>query len=283
MSAVPGGETGAMGVEGGGDPGGVGLERRAALVRSRIARAAVAVGRDPGAVTLVAVTKTHPVAVAAAALRAGLTDLGENRVDELVERAAALPGARWHLVGRLQGNKVRDAVGRATVIHSVDRPGLVDAIARRAAAQGLVQAILVQVNVGDDPAKGGCRLAEAEGLVAYAREHRGVRVEGLMTVPPLPPPGVDPLLAARPHFAALRELRDRIGSAPAPGEVPGGTERGLHLSMGMSQDLEAAVAEGATMVRIGTALLGPRPAAGDAPPGGPVPPRDRPLDEGHRS
>jgi len=236
------------------------LTLRIEEVRARITSAAVAAGRAADAVTLIGVTKTHPVGTAALALEAGLVDLAENRVGELTVKVEAVPLARWHLIGRLQRNKVREVVGRAALVHSVDRVDLAEAISRRATARGLVQAVLVQVNVGDDPAKGGCSLAEAAGLVAYARELPGVRVEGLMTVPPLPPSGVAALDGARPHFSALREVRDRLGTEPAPGSVAGATEDGLHLSMGMSEDLEAAVAEGATMVRVGTALFGRRPA-----------------------
>jgi len=221
---------------------------RVAAVRARMQRAAHAAGRDPSEVRLIAVTKTHPVEVARAAVELGLVDLGENRVDELVAKQAVLD-ARWHLVGQLQRNKVRDVVGKVHLIHSVDRAALVDAIGRHATIQHLVQDVLIQVNVGDDPAKGGCRLADADELVSYAVGTPGVRVVGLMTVPPLPPDGVDPDAAARPLFRALREVRDRL--------------RGRHpelqeLSMGMSDDLESAVQEGATMVRIGSALFGPR-------------------------
>jgi PLP dependent protein len=129
------------------------------------------------------------------------------------------------------------------------RFALADALSRRAEAAGVLQRVLVQVNVGDDAAKGGCGLDETEDLVAYARALPHLAVEGLMTIPPLPPDGADAAEAARPHFAALREQRDRV-RARFP-EV-------AHLSMGMSQDLEAAVAEGATMVRIGTAVFGAR-------------------------
>ena len=249
--------------EGAGDPSEVaGTERSLAIglerVRGRIARAAEASGRDPASVTLIGVTKTRPAVVAATAMRLGLVDLGENRVDELVAKSSVVPAARWHLIGRLQSNKVRDVVGRSVLLHAVDRPALLDAISRRASALGLVQPVLVQVNVGDDPAKGGCRLSEAADLVAYARGLEGVRVDGLMTVPPLPPAGADPVRAARPHFAALRGLRERLGTVVGP---DGRTERELELSMGMSDDLEAAVAEGATMVRIGSALFGHRPVA----------------------
>jgi len=169
-------------------------------------------------------------------------------VTELVAKSEAV-AARWHLVGQLQRNKARDVVGRATLIHSVDRVQLVDAIGRHAAARGLVQDILVQVNVGDDPAKGGCSLVEVGELVSYAAGTPGVRVVGLMTVPPLPGEGVAPDDAARPLFRQLRAVRDRL-RAQHPELV--------ELSMGMSDDLESAVQEDATMVRIGSALFGSR-------------------------
>lgn len=224
------------------------LDARIAVVRARIERAALRVGRDPSTVRLIGVTKTHPVELAAEALAAGLVDLGENRVDELVTKHDRV-AARWHLVGRLQRNKVRDVVGRAVLVHSVDRRSLVDAIGTRAVAQGVVQDVLVQVNVGDDPAKGGCSLADVPALVSYAAGAPGLRVVGLMTVPPLPGAGEEPGAAARPWFRALREVRDRLRAE----------HEGLEeLSMGMSDDLEVAVEEEATMVRIGSALFGSR-------------------------
>jgi pyridoxal phosphate enzyme (YggS family) len=224
------------------------LQGRLRGVRERIARAAEAVGRDPASITLVAVTKTHPVELARAAVALGLEDLGENRVDELVAKHARLD-ARWHLVGQLQRNKVRDVVGRAQLIHSVDRRSLVDAIGRHATASGIVQDVLIQVNVGEDPAKAGCSLADADDLVSYAVLSPGVRVVGLMTVPPLPPDGVDSDAAARPLFRSLREARDGLRERHPDVQ---------ELSMGMSDDLESAVQEGATMVRVGSALFGPR-------------------------
>ncbi len=226
------------------------LERRLQAVRERIQRAAVDAGRSPDEVTLVAVTKTHPVEVARAILELGVRDLGENRVSELVAKRAELPDARWHLVGQLQRNKVRDVVDGRVLIHSLDRPRLADAIQARAEVGGFVQPVLVQVNVGEDPAKGGCRVPETGPLVAYAQGLPNVEVRGLMTVPPLPSAGQDPVTVARGHFAVLRGLRDEVATS-----VPTVRE----LSMGMSADLEAAVAEGATMVRIGTDLFGPRP------------------------
>jgi PLP dependent protein len=230
----------------------VGLAARVAKVRERIAAAAVVAGRGPAEVRLIAVTKTHPLETVRAAVAAGLVDLGENRVGELVAKRAEV-SAQWHLIGGLQRNKVRDVVGHATLIHSVDRRELVDAIARHAERVGIVQDVLVQVNVGEDPAKGGCRLADVAELVTYASEAAGVRVVGLMTVPPLPPVGAHPNDAAAPHFARLRGERDALRM-----RFPHLQE----LSMGMSDDLEAAVKEGATMVRIGSALFGARTEVG---------------------
>lgn len=229
------------------------LAARLAQTRERIATAAAAAGRHPGDVVLLGVTKTHPPALARAAVELGLVDLAENRVQELTAKRTEVPGARWHLVGRLQRNKVKDVVGTQTLVHSVDRRSLVDALSARAARDAVVQRLLVQVNVGDDPAKGGCSLPETEDLVAYARGRPNLAVEGLMTILPLPPDGADPIEEARPLFAALRAQRDALRERFP--EV-------VHLSMGMSADLEAAVAEGATMVRVGTALFGPR---GDGP------------------
>lgn len=215
-------------------------------VRQRIADAARQAGRDPGTVTLVAVSKTHPPQLAQAMVAAGVPDLGENRVEEAVAKAPAVTGARWHFIGQLQSRKANQLVGDDWLIHSVDRRSLVDRLQRLAERDEISQRILIQVNVGDDPAKGGCGLDEAHDLVAYARARPNLVVEGLMTIPPAPPAGADPNAAARPHFARLRELRSTLDLDDA------------ELSMGMSADLEAAVAEGATCVRVGTALFGPR-------------------------
>lgn len=225
------------------------FEAALAAQRDRLARAAAAAGRPVADVLLIGVTKTHPPAVCRAAIAAGLLDLGENRVQEWQAKAPLVPGARWHLVGALQRNKVRAVVGSGVLLHGVDRRSLVDALEARAAAADVVQRLLIQVNVGADPAKAGCRVHDVADLVAYARSRPHLAVEGLMTMPPLAAPGTDPGAAARPHFAALRRLRDEL--QPDHPEV-------VHLSMGMSADLEAAVAEGATMVRVGTALFGPR-------------------------
>jgi PLP dependent protein len=222
---------------------------RLAAVQDRVARACARADRAPASVLIIGVTKTHPPALARAAVANGLLDLGENRVQELVAKQTCVEGARWHLVGRLQRNKVRDVVGRQVLVHSLDRRRLADALSRRAEELGLIQRALVQVNVGDDPAKGGCHVDETLDLIAYARELPHLAVEGLMTIPPMPADDEDPGEAARVHFARLCALRDRARSRFP--EV-------VHLSMGMSADLEAAVAEGATMIRVGTALFGPR-------------------------
>jgi pyridoxal phosphate enzyme (YggS family) len=208
-------------------------------VRERIASAARRSGRDAHDVTLVAVTKSHPIAAAAAVLDAGVVDLGENRAQELVAKAVALAGAtpapRWHMVGRLQRNKVRALAPHVVLWHSVDRAELGPEIARHAPGAR----VLVEVGVAGEPQKGGCAPGDAGGLVDGLRG-LGLDVAGLMTVPPL---AGDP----RPVFEALRSLAERLGL---------GT-----LSMGMTHDFEVAIEEGATLVRIGTALLGERPNA----------------------
>ncbi|MEX1178601.1 MAG: YggS family pyridoxal phosphate-dependent enzyme [Nitriliruptor sp.] len=227
------------------------VAERVDQVRERIAAACSGAGRSPSSVILIAVTKTHPPKAARAAVEAGIADLGENRVEELVAKAPRVEGARWHLVGQLQRRKARDVIGRQILVHGLDRRSLADTLSRRSSDAGTIQRVLVQVNVGDDPRKGGCQVDHALDLVAYARDLPHLTVEGLMTVPPLPDAATDPNEAARPHFATLRALRDDARTRFA--EV-------AHLSMGMSADLEAAVAEGATMVRIGSAIFGERGA-----------------------
>jgi PLP dependent protein len=194
-------------------------------------------------VTLVAVSKGFPAEAVAAARQAGHADFGESRAQELKRKARDLGGGiRWHFVGRLQRNKVRDVVGVAGLIHSVDRLELAEVVAERARRQNRVQRVLVQVNAGEDEAKAGCGLDEAAGLVARVRALDGIACQGLMTIPPL---AGDP----RPVFARLRDLRDDLRERFP--EVQ-------HLSMGMSADFEVAIEEGATIVRVGEAVFGPR-------------------------
>lgn len=210
-------------------------------VRARIGKAAALAGRAADAVTLVAVSKTQPAAAIEALIGEGQRDFGENRVQEAEAKWPALkarhPDVRLHLVGRLQSNKAEDAALLFDAIHSVDRPSLVAALAKAMAKTGQRPDCFVQVNIGDEPQKGGCPVAELPALLAAAR---ALPVAGLMC---LPPEGVEPA----PYFALLAALGRRHG-------VTG-------LSMGMSADYESAVMIGATHVRVGTVLFGPRGAA----------------------
>lgn len=214
-----------------------------AAARRRVAVAAEQAGRSPHDVTLVVVCKSFGADAVRAVLATGHVDIGESRAQELTAKRREVAGGRWHFVGRLQRNKVRDVVGTTTLIHSVDRVELAADIAARAERQGQVQRVLVQVNAGDDPAKAGCAPDDAAALVRSIRATPGIACTGLMTIPPA---GVDP----RPVFARLRGLRDDLGRRYP--EV-------VSLSMGMSGDVEHAVAEGATIVRLGQAVLGARP------------------------
>lgn len=232
------------------------IAERVADVRSRIAEAERASGRAEGTVRLVAVSKTHGPEEVLAALDADVVDFGENRVQELEAKADQVDRETgrslvWHVIGPLQSNKVSRVANRGWWIHTLDRSSIVDKLAR-SSVDPSTQPVLVQVNVGRDPAKSGCTVAEAPALVARAVD-AGLDVRGLMTIPPLPVPGADPADDARRHFSALYDLQQRL-VADAPSLV--------ELSMGMTSDLEAAVAEGATIVRIGTAVFGTR---GDGP------------------
>jgi pyridoxal phosphate enzyme (YggS family) len=212
-----------------------------AEVKERIANAARAAGRTPEEITLVAVSKEVDAAAVAAAAAVGQRDFGENRAQELVAKAAALDSGEldltWHFIGRLQRNKVKTIANEVTLWHSVDRAELGTEIARHAPGAR----VLVQVNVSGEPQKGGCEPADVVPLVD-ALGDLGLAVEGLMTVPPLVG---DP----RPCFARLRELAARCSLSRSSGPV---------LSMGMSGDFEAAIAEGSTLVRVGTAVFGSR-------------------------
>jgi pyridoxal phosphate enzyme (YggS family) len=224
------------------------LEERLRGVRDRIAAAAEASGRDPSKTTLIAVGKTHDAGVVARAVAAGVTDLGENRVQEAVAKKADVPPATWHLIGPLQRNKAKAALEVFDVIHTVDRPELVERLEFLLDRDwpGRRQPVLIEVNVADEVQKAG---VEPESVEALARELLAcphLELRGLMAIPPL----VEDPEASRPFFRRLRILRDRLqdrlGSA-----LP-------DLSMGMTLDFEIAIAEGATMVRVGTAIFGPR-------------------------
>jgi pyridoxal phosphate enzyme (YggS family) len=213
---------------------------RLAAINAAIAREATVAGRDPAAVDLVAVSKTWGADAIAPLIAAGQRSFGENRISEAQAKWPALraetPGIRLHLVGQLQSNKAAEAVAMFDVIHSVDRPSLVAALARAVAAQGRSPACLVQVNIGAEPQKGGVAIADTAALVAEARA-AGLDVTGLMCVPPA---GME----AAPFFALLQKLARELGLA--------------ETSMGMSGDFETAVLMGATMVRVGSALFGTR-------------------------
>ncbi len=218
---------------------------------SRIAAAARRAGRDPAAVRLVAVTKTVDLDRIRQALAAGHRLFGENYLQEAARKVSALgPGVSWHFVGHLQSNKAKGAVTLFDLIHSVDRLKLADAVNEAAAKNGKVQDVLLQVNLAGETSKFGAAPDAVPDLVRGIARLPHLSLRGLMTMPPYFP---DPE-AARPFFRALRELRDRLereGCGPLP-----------ELSMGMTGDFEVAVEEGATLVRVGTAIFGPRPLKG---------------------
>jgi pyridoxal phosphate enzyme (YggS family) len=209
-------------------------------VRDRIARAAALAGREPREISLIAVSKTHRPEAIEPLIEAGQRAFGENRVQEAQAKWPALrerhPQIELHLVGRLQSNKAEEAVALFDAIHSVDRPSLVSALAKAMAANGRRPACFVQVNIGDEPQKGGCALADLPALIEQCRTS-GLPLAGLMCIPPA---DVEPA----PYFALLAKLARRH-------QLPG-------LSMGMSGDYEGAVMVGATHVRVGTALFGER-------------------------
>ncbi len=224
------------------------LRANLAAVRERIARAAERAGRSGAEVLLVAVSKTVPVERIRAAIAAGVPALGENRVQEAKEKVAAIGHpVPWHLIGHLQTNKVKDALGCFDLIQSVDRLPLAEALSARATREGRRVEALVQVNVAEEPQKGGLPPADLRRALETMAGLPGLALRGLMTIPPLPR---DPQ-ESRPHYRAMRKLLDEAqGWGPGPGF--------RELSMGMSGDFEVAIEEGATMVRVGTAIFGAR-------------------------
>ncbi len=230
-----------------------GIADRLASVLARIDAAARRAGRDPGDVTLVGVSKKMPARSIAEAARAGLVCVGENYVQEAREKRDALEGVaeaqalRWHLIGRLQRNKARDAASLFDVVETIDRVEIARELDRRAAAAGRVLEALLQVNVSGEPQKAGAAPEDVAPLLECCGALPNLRITGLMTVPEAAANAEE----TRPAFARLRALRDALRS------VPGGAGL-VHLSMGMSADFEVAIEEGATLVRVGTALFGPR-------------------------
>jgi pyridoxal phosphate enzyme (YggS family) len=227
---------------------------RVAAVRERIARAAERAARAPEGVTLVAVSKTFPAEAVRAAFDAGVRHFGENRVQEAAPKIAALQvlrgeGLRWHLVGHLQSNKARKAATLFDVIQSVDSAELARRLDRAVSETERPVRALVQVDLAGEATKFGLPEAEAPEVLEEMHALGGLRVEGLMVMPPY----LEDPEAVRPYFRRLRALRDRLAAA--------GLLEGTDLSMGMSHDFETAVEEGATIVRVGTAIFGEREAA----------------------
>jgi pyridoxal phosphate enzyme (YggS family) len=229
---------------------GAGLRERLERIRRELREAEVRARRRPGEVKLLAVTKKVPPALIRQAWDLGLRAFGENYVQEALAKAAELPAeVEWHFIGRLQTNKAKFAAEAFAVVESVDRPALAEALESAAGRRGARLRVLIQVNAAGEETKAGAKPDEAVDLVRRAPEWPHLEIAGLMAIPPYSP---DPE-ATRPHFRALRELRDRIASLAVPGVDL------RELSMGMSGDYGVAVEEGATIVRIGTALFGPRP------------------------
>lgn len=218
-------------------------------VMDRIASAAKRADRDPSSVRLVVVTKTVDHGRIREAVAAGAAILGENRVQEAKEKIEALGTiASWHLIGHLQTNKAKYAVKLFDLIHSVDTPDLAAEIDRQAAKIGKVQDVLIEVNIAGEASKAGMAVREAPALVAGAARLKNISIRGLMTMPPYSEDPED----SRPYFCVLRELAEAIAKEHIPNVLM------RELSMGMSGDFEVAIEEGATLVRVGTAIFGDR-------------------------
>lgn len=226
------------------------IARRLAVIQERMAAACARSGRDPSQVVLVGASKSQSAAKILAAWRAGLRVVGENRVQEAVAKSQELPPTvEWHLIGHLQTNKVKPALELFSAIHSLDRPKLAVALSRQATARGRTIPCFLEINLGLEETKHGF---SPEGLPDQVRplaDLPGLTILGLMAIPPLGPHAE----ASRPWFRRLRRLRDELAERPEWRNFPG------LLSMGMSQDFEVAIEEGATHVRVGTALFGERP------------------------
>ena len=227
------------------------LQIRIDEVRRKIAAAVQKSGRAPESVKLVAVSKTHPEAVVRQAIELGLTDFGENRVQEAEAKIIAVgdSAARWHLIGHLQANKVRRAVKLFDVIHSLDSIGLAQRLERSCVEGGREELqVLIQVDLAGEATKSGVALTELPGLAKFVKDCSRLRLTGLMILPPF----FDDPEDVRPFFRRLKDLRDELHA----GGLFGGSSG--ELSMGMTHDFEVAIEEGATMVRVGTAIFGKR-------------------------
>ena len=231
------------------------LAQNIQAVRAKIAQAAADAGRTPGEITLCAATKVQTDETIRAAIAAGVQMCGENRVQELTAHleAGAYEGAGVHFIGHLQTNKVKQVVGKVELIHSVDSERLLRAIHSQAEKLGIVQDILLEVNIAGEESKGGCSPQEAEELARLTAQLPHVRLRGLMAIPPV---SLE-IGSNRPYFQAMRQLfvdiKEKMSDNQASIDC---------LSMGMSGDYADAIAEGSTLVRVGTALFGPRPPMG---------------------
>ena len=218
-------------------------------VEERISGACRRAGRDRSEVHLICVTKTKPEEMLLEAYEAGQRDFGENKVQEIVRKKPALPDdIRWHMIGHLQRNKVKQLIGQTVMIHSVDSFRLAEAISAEAVKAGIVIPVLIEVNMADEETKFGVSPGEALQLITDASELKGIKIEGLMTIAPYTE---DPE-SNRPYFAGLRELAVDIGQ-----KCIDNVSMGV-LSMGMTGDFEVAIEEGATHIRVGTGIFGER-------------------------
>ena len=220
-------------------------------IRKRVDDAALRSGRDPSEVTLLAVTKTHGVPEINEAIEAGATDIGENRVQELLEKYDGVKPVRWHLIGHLQTNKVRQVVDKVVMIHSVDSLKLAKEIDKRASAHGIVMDVLIEINSAMEETKSGIAAGELRKLAEdITAECESVRVRGIMCIPPIAEDPED----SRPYFREAAALFEEMKTWDLPDDrfCPD------VLSMGMSGDFETAVEEGATIVRVGSSIFGPR-------------------------
>jgi pyridoxal phosphate enzyme (YggS family) len=223
-----------------GSSGAVSIRDNVAEVEARIARACERAGRSRDEVALVAVSKTFPADFVDEAIEAGITEVGENRVQEARDKKPLVRGAaRWHLIGHLQTNKAKDAVKLFDVIQAVDSLDLAEKLAREAGSQGKRLEIMLQVNIGDEPQKSGIARSDVDAIAKKAAALPSLHVIGLMAIPPIGTPE-----ESRPYFRELRSMRDALGLR--------------HLSMGMSEDFETAIEEGSTIVRVGRAIFGTR-------------------------
>jgi len=223
-----------------GSSGAVSIRENLAAVEARIANACERAGRSRDEVTLVAVSKTFPASFVDDAIAAGVTEVGENRVQEARDKKPLVHGtARWHLIGHLQTNKAKDAVKLFDVIQAVDSLDLAEKLARAADAQGKRQEVMLQVNIGDEPQKSGIARADVDAIAKQAAALASLQLIGLMAIPP-----IGTAEESRPYFRELRSMRDALGLR--------------HLSMGMSEDFETAIEEGSTIVRVGRAIFGSR-------------------------